>query len=91
MAKTVLTPDISTVRHVLGLIHKALGDKPNDGSIVGGLLNMVNLWADCLPAVMENQEVVDLVFQYCNAILKNWVDVSTNRSVLEQTTSISAF
>ena len=91
MAKSVLTSDVATIHNLLSLTLKALGDKPTDGSVVGGLLNMVNMWADCLPAVLDNQEALDLVFQYRTAVLKNWVDVSTNHSILEQISSVIAF
>ena len=52
---------------------------------------MVNKWVDCLSATLDNQEALDLVFQYCSAILKNWVDVSTSHSILEQISLVIAF
>jgi hypothetical protein len=91
MVKLALSPDIGTVRNLLGLIQKALAEKPTDGSVVGNLLNMVNMWVDSVPAILENQEALDLVFQYRSAVIKNWVDVSTNRSLLDQSSSIIGF
>ena len=91
MAKSVLTPNVATICNLLSLTLKALGDKPTNGSVVGGLLNMVNMWVDWLPAILDNQEALDLVFQYRTAVLKNWVDVSNNRSILEQISSVIAF
>jgi len=88
MVKLTLSPDIATVRNLLGLIQKALVDKPTDGSVVGNLLNMINMWVDSVPTVLENQEALNLVFQYRSTVIKNWVDVSTNRSLLDQSSSI---
>ena len=52
---------------------------------------MINMWVDNIPAVLENQEALDLVFQYRSIVIKNWVDVSTNRSLLDQSSSIIGF
>ena len=54
-------------------------DKPTDGSVVGNLLNMINMWLDSVPAILEHQEALDLVFRYHAPIIKNWVNVSTVR------------
>jgi len=89
MVKLTLSPDIATVRNLLGLIQKALTDKPTDGSVVGNLLNMINMWVS-VPAVLENQEALDLIFQY-RIVIKNWVYVSTNRSLLDKSLSIINF
>jgi len=90
MVKLTLSPDIATVRNLLGLIQKALTDKPTDGSVVGNLLNMINMWVS-VPAVLENQEALDHIFQYRTIVIKNWVYVSTNRSLLDQLSSIINF
>jgi len=54
-------------------------DKPTNSSVVGNLLNMINMWLDSVPAILEHQEALNLVFQYRAPIIKNWVNVSTVR------------
>jgi len=91
MVKLVLSPDIATVHNLLGLIQKALAEKPTDGSVVGNLLNMINMWVDSVPAILENQEALNLVFQYRATVITNWVNVSTNCSLLDQSSLIIGF
>jgi hypothetical protein len=90
MSKSI-APDVGLIRNLLPQVQKSILVKTNDAINIPPLLNLINMWSTCIPAVVENREASDLVFQYRNEVLKGWVDASPNRSILNSIPAVAAF
>jgi len=90
MSKSI-APDVGLIRNLLPQVQKSILVKTNDAINIPPLLNLINMWSSCIPAVVENREASDLVFQYRNEVLKGWVDASPNRSTLNSISAIATF
>jgi len=90
MSKSI-APDVGLIRNLLPQVQKSILVKTNNAINIPPLLNLINMWSSCIPAVVENREASDLVFQYRNEVLKGWVDASPNRSTLNSIPAIATF
>jgi len=90
MSKSI-TPDVGLIRNLLPQVQKSILVKTNDAINIPPLLNLINMWSTCIPAVVENREASDLIFQYRNEVLKGWVDASPNHSTLNSIPAIATF
>jgi hypothetical protein len=86
-----IAPDVGLIRNLLLQIQKSILMKTNDAVNIPPLLNLINMWSACIPAVVDNREASDLVFQYRNEVLKGWVDASPNRPALNSIPAVIAF
>ena len=80
MSKSI-APDVGLIRNLLPQVQKSILIKTNNAINISPLLNLINMWSICIPAVIENCEASDLVFQYRNEVLKGWVDASPSGSI----------
>ena len=90
MSKSI-APDVGLIRNLIPQVQKSILVKTNDAINIPPLLNLINMWSTCIPAVIENREASDLIFQYRNEVLKGWVDASPNHSILNSIPAIAAF
>ena len=90
MSKSI-APDVGLIRNLLPQVQKLILVKTNDAINIPPLLNLINMWSTCIPAVVENCEASDLVFQYRNEVLKGWVNASPNCSTLNSIPAIATF
>ena len=86
-----IAPDVGLIHKLLLQIQKSILMKANNVVNVPPLLNLINMWSTCIPAIVENCEASNLVFQYRNKVLKGWVDAFPNRPTLNSIPAITAF